>query len=129
MLYQAFNAAQSIATCWFVKMLCEKATSKGPWAPFSWYSLRTRREPHFPFKTMHRTIEGHRESSYLAKLEADRQAQHSGYGIRPYHCANGTIKWEAYGWERLTELTMHETSYGLFDHKWEAEQYFNAIVH
>jgi hypothetical protein len=77
---------------------------------------------------MHRTIEGHRESSYLAKLEADRQAQYSGYGTRRYHCGDGTIKWEAYGWERITELTMHETSYGLFDHKWQAEQYFSSIV-
>jgi hypothetical protein len=79
-------------------------------------------------KIMHRTIEGHRESPYLAKLEADRQAQHSGYGVRKFHCADGTIKWEAYGWERLTELSIHDTSYGLFDHKWEAEQYFNNIV-
>jgi hypothetical protein len=91
------------------------------------FSHEARASPSSP--AMHRTIEGHRESSYLAKLEADRQAQHSGYGIRKFHCADGTIKWEAYGWERLTELTMHETSYGLFDHKWEAEQYFNAIVH
>ena len=77
---------------------------------------------------MHRTIEGHRESSYLAKLEADRQAQHSGYGTKKYHCADGTIKWEAYGWERITELTTHYTSYALFDNKWEAEQYFNNII-
>lgn len=77
---------------------------------------------------MHHTIEGHRESPYLAKLEADRQAQHSGYGIRKYHCADGTIKWEAYGWERVTELMLHDTSYGLFDHEWEAEQYFNSII-
>jgi hypothetical protein len=68
-------------------------------------------------------------SSYLEKIEADRQAQHSGYGIRRFHCADGTIKWEAYGWERLTELTTHETSYALFDSKWEAEYYFNSIVH
>jgi hypothetical protein len=67
-------------------------------------------------------------SSYLEKIEADRQAQHSGYGIRRFHCADGTIKWEAYGWERLTELTMHETSYALFDSKWEAEYYFSSIV-
>jgi hypothetical protein len=79
-------------------------------------------------KAMHRTIEGHCESSYLAKLEADRQAQHSGYGVSKYQCADGTIKWEAYSWERLTELTVHETSYGLFDHKWQAEQYFNNIL-
>jgi hypothetical protein len=78
---------------------------------------------------MHRPIEGHRESPYLAKLEADRQAQHSGYGIRKFHCADGTIKWEAYGWERLTELTTHTTSYALFDHRWEAEYYFSSIVH
>ena len=67
--------------------------------------------------------------SYAARLEADRQAQHSGYGVRKYHCADGTIKWEAYGWERLTELSIHDTSYGIFDHQWEAEYYFNAIVH
>jgi hypothetical protein len=67
-------------------------------------------------------------SSYLEKIEADRQAQHSGYGIRCFHCADGTIKWEAYGWERLTELTTHETSYGLFDSKWEAEYSFSSIV-
>ena len=77
---------------------------------------------------MHRPYEGHRESPYLAKLEADRQSQHSGYGIRKYHCADGTIKWEAYGWERITELQLHDTSYGLFDHKWEAEQYFNNVI-
>jgi hypothetical protein len=79
-------------------------------------------------KAMHHTIEGHRESSYLAKLEADRQAQHSGYGVRRFHAAGGIIKWEAYGWERITELTTHYTSYALFDHKWEAEQYFNNIL-
>jgi hypothetical protein len=73
---------------------------------------------------MNRAIEGHRESSYLAKLEADRQAQHSGYGIRKFHAADGIIKWEAYGWERLTELTTHCTSYALFDYKSEAELYF-----
>ena len=79
-------------------------------------------------KTMHHTIEGHRESSYLAKLEADRQAQHSGYGVRRFHAAGGIIKWEAYGWECITELTTHYTSYALFDNKWEAEQYFNNIL-
>ena len=92
-------------------------------------------------------------SSYLEKLEADRQAQHSGYGIQSYLCADGSRKWEAYGWERTTELSIHTTSYGLFDHKWEAygwerttelsihttsygifdhkwqaEQYFNSII-
>ena len=77
---------------------------------------------------MHRTIEGHRESPYLAKLAADRQAQHSGYGVRKFHCTDGTIKWEAYGWERITELMLHDTSYGLFDHKWEAEQFFNNAI-
>jgi len=77
---------------------------------------------------MHRTIEGHRESSYLAKLEADRQAQHSGYGIQQYLCADGSRKWEAYGWERLSELSIHTISYGLFDHKWEAEQFLNNSI-
>ena len=77
---------------------------------------------------MHRPYEGHRESSYLAKLEADRQAQHSGYGVRRYMCSDGTICWEAYGWERVTELFVHTTSYGIFDQKWEAEQYFNNII-
>jgi hypothetical protein len=77
---------------------------------------------------MHRTVEGHRESSYLAKLEADRQAQHSGYGVRRFHAAGGIIQWEAYGWERITELQSQETSYGLFEHKWQAEQYFNNII-
>jgi hypothetical protein len=67
-------------------------------------------------------------TNHLAKLEADRQAQHSGYGVRKYHCTDGIIKWEAYGWERITELTMHYTSYALFDNKWEAEQYFNNII-
>jgi hypothetical protein len=70
-----------------------------------------------------------RYPSYEARLEADRQAQNSGYGIRKFHCADGSIKWEAYGWERLTELTTHTTSYGLFDHKWEAEYYFNSIIY
>ena len=79
-------------------------------------------------KAMHHTIEGHRESSYLAKLEADRQAQHSGYGVRRFHAAGGIIKWEAYGWECITELTRHYTSYGLFDHQWEAEQYFYNVL-
>jgi hypothetical protein len=68
-------------------------------------------------------------SSHLEQIEADRQAQLSGYGVRRFHCGDGTIKWEAYGWECITELTRHYTSYALFDHKWEAEQYFNAIVH
>ena len=76
---------------------------------------------------MHRPIEGCHESPYLAKLEADRQAQHSGYGVRRFRTLDG-IKWEAYGWERITALTTHETSYGMFDHKWEAEQYFNNII-
>jgi hypothetical protein len=75
-----------------------------------------------------RTIDGRQESSYLAKLEADRQAQHSGYGVRKFHAVGGIIKWEAYGWECITELTRHYTSYALFDHKWEAEQYFNNIL-
>jgi hypothetical protein len=73
-------------------------------------------------------LEGHREISYLAKLEADRQAQHSGYGVRRFHAAGGIIQWEAYGWERITELQSQETSYGLFEHKWQAEQYFNNII-
>jgi hypothetical protein len=67
-------------------------------------------------------------ASYLEKIEADRQTQHSGYGIRRFHCGDGTIKWEAYGWECITELTRHYTSYALFDHKWEAEQYFNNVI-
>jgi hypothetical protein len=79
-------------------------------------------------KAMTRTIEGHQESSYLAKIEADRQAQDSGYGVRKFHAVGGIIKWEAYGWECITELTRHYTSYALFDHKWEAEQYFNNIL-
>ena len=69
-----------------------------------------------------------RNMTYLERIEADRQAQLSGYGIRKYHCADGTIKWEAYGWERLTELATHDTSYGLFDYQWQAEQYFNNII-
>jgi hypothetical protein len=78
--------------------------------------------------TMHKQIEGHRESPYLAKLEADRQAQHSGYGVRSIMLANGSYKWEAYGWERITELQFHYTSYAIFNNKGEAEQYFNNIV-
>ena len=66
--------------------------------------------------------------SYEARLEAERQAQHSGYGVRSIMLANGCYKWEAYGWERITELTTHTTSYGLFDHKWEADQYFNNVI-
>ena len=66
--------------------------------------------------------------TYLERIEADRQAQLSGYGIRKYRCADGTVKWEAYGWERLTELATHDTSYGLFDYQWQAEQYFNNII-
>lgn len=69
-----------------------------------------------------------KKMTYLERLEADRQAQYSGYGIRKYHCADGTIKWEAYGWERITKLATHDTSYGLFDHQWQAEQYFNNII-
>ena len=87
--------------------------------PFCAYIGFTRRElHHFSFPM----------ASYLEKIEADRQAQHSGYGTRRFHCADGTIKWEAYGWECITELTRHYTSYALFDHKWEAEQYFNNII-
>jgi hypothetical protein len=67
--------------------------------------------------------------SYEARLKADRQAQHSGYGIRPLLCADGSRKWEAYGWERITEFQLQTTSYGFFDHKWEAERYFNNILH
>ena len=67
-------------------------------------------------------------TNYLDKIEADRQAQHSGYGVRKFHAVGGIIKWEAYGWERITELTTHYTSYALFDHQWEAEQYFNNII-
>jgi hypothetical protein len=80
------------------------------------------------FKAMHRIIEGHRESPYLAKLEADRQAQHSGYGVRSIMLANGCYKWEAYGWERITDFQLHYTSYAIFNNKWEAEQYFNSII-
>lgn len=69
-----------------------------------------------------------RNMTHLECIEADRQVQLSGYGVRKYHCADGTVKWEAYGWERLTELTTHNTSYGLFDHQWQAEQYFNNII-
>ena len=67
-------------------------------------------------------------ANHLDKIEADRQAQHSGYGVRKFHAVGGIIKWEAYGWERITELTTHYTSYALFDHKWEAEQYFFNII-
>jgi hypothetical protein len=67
-------------------------------------------------------------TNHLDRIEADRQAQHSGYGVRKFRDVDGIIKWEAYGWERITELTMHYTAYALFDHKWEAEQYFNNII-
>jgi hypothetical protein len=67
--------------------------------------------------------------SYEARLEADRQAQYSGYGIRQYMLADGSRKWEAYGWERITELQLQTTSYGIFDHKWQAERHFNNILH
>ena len=76
----------------------------------------------------HKVVEGWRTSPYLAKLEADRQAQHSGYGVRQFLCADGSQKWEAYGWERITELQLHYTSYGIFDREWEAEQYFNQAI-
>jgi hypothetical protein len=66
--------------------------------------------------------------SYEARLEADRQAQNSGYGVRSIMLANGCCKWEAYGWERITDLQLHYTSYAIFNNKWEAEQYFNNIV-
>jgi hypothetical protein len=110
-------------------LLLRNATGAGN-SPFWLYCSfnEARASPPFAFKTMHRTVEGHRESSYLAKLEADRQAQHSGYGVRRFHAAGGIIQWEAYGWERITELQSQETSYGLFEHKWQAEQYFNNII-
>lgn len=67
--------------------------------------------------------------SYEARLEADRQAQHSGYDVRRIKMIDGSYRWEAYGWERITELKMHYTSYGVFDHEWQAQQYFNSILH
>lgn len=77
---------------------------------------------------MHKPYEGHQESSYLAKLEADRQAQHWGYGVRKYHMANGSVKWEAYTWERVTELMVTSTPISdLFDHQWEAEHFLNLL--
>lgn len=66
--------------------------------------------------------------SYEARLEADRQAQLYGYGVRSVMLANGCYKWEAYGWERITDLQLHYTSYAIFNNKWEAEQYFNNII-
>ena len=80
-------------------------------------------------ETMHRPYDGHKESPYLAKLEAERQAKESGYGVRQYLCADGSRKWEAYGWERITELQVHYTSYGIYDHMWQAEQFFYNIIH
>jgi hypothetical protein len=67
-------------------------------------------------------------SSYEARMEAKRQANHSGYGIQQYMCADGSRKWEVYGWERLTELSAHYTSYGIFDHKWQANKCFLEIT-
>jgi hypothetical protein len=85
--------------------------------------------PH-SFKTMNRFYEGYRESPYLAKLEADRQAQHSGYGVRSVHMADGTKRWEAYTWERITELQLLSTSISeLFDHQWQAEHFINLLLH
>ena len=79
---------------------------------------------------MHRSIEGNRESSYLAKLEADRQAQHFGYGVRSVRAADGNKRWEAYTWERITELQMLSTPISeLFDHEWQAEQFINTLFH
>ena len=62
-------------------------------------------------------------ASYLEKIEADRQAQHSGTDIR----RNGAT-WEVYCWERITELQY--TSYAVseqFNHKWEAERFLYAL--
>jgi hypothetical protein len=72
------------------------------------------------FKTM---------ASYLEKIEADRQAQHSGTSIRKYQTSDG-VKWEVYCWERVTEL--QHTSYPvseLFDHEWQARRFLIALKH
>lgn len=68
-------------------------------------------------------------ASYLEKIEADRQAQHSGTSVRKYQTSDG-IKWEVYCWERVTEL--QHISYpvsDLFDYEWQAERFLIALKH
>lgn len=50
-----------------------------------------------------------------------------GYGIKNIVLANGESKWEAYFWEIHIRGRQY-VSCGIFDNKWEAEQYFYNIT-
>ena len=50
-----------------------------------------------------------------------------GYDVRSIMLANGCYKWEAYYWEGQIPHRTY-TSCGIFNNKWEAEQYFYNII-
>ena len=50
-----------------------------------------------------------------------------GYDVRSIMLANGCYKWEAYYWEGQIPHRTY-TSCGIFNNKWEAEQYFYNIT-
>lgn len=61
--------------------------------------------------------------SYSARLEADRQAQHWGYGVQ-----KRDDKWFAYEWERESELSIRTQLISAgFDQKWQAEQFLISL--
>lgn len=50
-----------------------------------------------------------------------------GYGVKSIMLANGCYKWEAYLWEGSIPHRTY-TSCGIFNNKWEAEQYFYNVI-
>jgi hypothetical protein len=60
--------------------------------------------------------------SYEARLEANRQAQRYGIGVR-----KDKDGWEVYEWEKITDLQIHTQGLIWFEHKWQAEQYIYAV--
>jgi len=55
------------------------------------------------------------------------EAPQLGDDVRSIMLGNGCYKWEAYYWQGQIPCRKY-TSCGIFDHKWEAEQYFYNIT-
>jgi hypothetical protein len=55
------------------------------------------------------------------------ETSQTGYGVRSIMLANGCYKWESYLYEGAIPHRTY-TSCGIFNNKWEAEQYFFNII-
>lgn len=62
-------------------------------------------------------------ASHLDDIQADRELQHWGYGVR-----QGNNGWHVYEWERESELSIRTQPISEdFSQKWEAEHFLNLL--